>query len=211
METKDWTTLTNDEKFKQVDALRDEISKSNKLINTLTEKNKTTESIITSILDAFPRESNPSTDKMLSLIDKRDGWTYKGPVTHYDTQRSAFCCGNICRPYIVYDFMYCRNESRPWLRLCCDLISDSADKQTMKCSIECWRVVFQSTNNKLKIRRPKSSLIKDQIFLDLKWNIINDARVNEDVGVTLMEKELDIRGLTDETINTELDKIEKIF
>ena len=210
METKDWTTLTNDERFKQVDALRDEISESNKLISTLTEENKITESIITSIVDAFPRESNPSTDKMLSLIDKRDGWTYKGPVTHYDTQRSAFCCGNICKPYIVYDFMYCRDESRPWLRLYCDLISDSDDKQTMKCSIKCWKMVFQSINNELRRVRLKRRLIKDQKFLDLKWNIIYSDPPDEEMA-TMIEKELDIRGLTDETINTELDKIEEIF
>ena len=152
---------TNDEKLKQVDALLDKINKSNKLINTLTEKNNSMESTITSILDTIPRESNPSTDKMLALIDKREGWIYKDPVTHYSEKHG--------RLYITYDLLFQRDTRRPWLRLYCDFISDSADKQHMKCFLNCWKIVLRPTNELKTIRdRQKIRSQYDQNFIDLR-------------------------------------------
>ena len=128
---------------------------------------------------------------MLALIDKRREWIYKEPYTHYDRNNGEL--------YIVYDVFFQPDKGRHLLKLYSDLISDSDDKQTMKCFLNYWKCI--------PLRKTPKNV---QHFLDLEWDIIDEQILMPDVSKRIV-KQLDIRGLTDETLNTELGKIEKIF
>jgi len=186
---------TKDEKLKQVDALHDQIikdqEKSNMIYKTtiepLSKRINSSESTIKSILETFPIESNPFTNRMLSLIDKRDGWTYDVPVIRWDGYRKR---------YHEYKFLY--HDKPIYIGLQSDLVSYSEDKQTMECSL---------TYRKIIALKKEHIRAWQQVFMNLDWETIEKWTILKDVSES-QTKRLDTRGLTDEQITAEFDKIE---
>ena len=177
-------TLTREEKLEQVDALQVETILLETLINTYSEQIKHSESTIRSILETIPRESNPVADRMLSLIDDRDGWTYDDPVIKVTT-------GSNRRINPEYNLVY---GNLIYIKLYCGLLSEGHTT----CLLNYYKIIPMKEEN---IRNAH------QVFKDLDWNTVGQHPIYKDVseGIT---KELDISELTDEQITAELDKIE---
>ena len=177
--------LSKEEKLKQVDDLQAETIRLNALINTYYEQIKHSESSIKSILETIPVEPNPVADRMLSLLDNRDGWTYDAPVINL-TQ------GGNRRLHHEYYLLY--RGKKEAFRLHCGLISDVRN------------TCFLTYHKIIALKKDKITNAQ-QVFKDLDWKIIGKCVLLKNVseGIT---KELDISGLTDEQIITELDKIE---
>jgi hypothetical protein len=176
---------TKEEKLKQVDDLQAETIQLNALINTYYEQIKHSESSIKSILETIPVEPNPVADRMLSLLDNRDGWTYDAPVINL-TQ------GGNRRLHHEYYLLY--RGKKESFRLHCGLISDVHT------------TCFLTYHKIIALKKDRETNAQ-QVFKDLDWKIIGRCVLLKNVseGIT---KELDISGLTDEQIITELDKIE---
>ena len=176
---------TKEEKLKQVDDLQAETIRLNALINTYYGEIKRSESSIKSILETIPTESNPLADRMLSLIDNRDGWTYDAPVINL-TQ------GGNRRLHHEYNLLY--RGKKEAFTLHCGLISDVHTT----CFLTYYKIIA--------LKKDKITNAQ-QVFKDLDWKTIEKWVILQNVseGIT---KELDISGLTDEQIITELDKIE---
>ena len=179
---------TKEEKLKQVDALQAETIRLNALINTYYEQIKHSESSIKSILESIPTESNPLADRMLSLIDNRDGWTYDAPVINLTE-------GGNRRLHHEYNLLY-RGESEPFT-LHCGLISDV-------------HTTCFLTYHKIIALKEKKITNAQQVFKDLDWKTIEKCPLYRDV-TECITKELDLNGLTDEQIITELDKVELVW
>ena len=177
--------LSKEEKLKQVDDLQAETIRLNALINTYYGEIKRSESSIKSILETIPTESNPLADRMLSLLDNRDGWTYDAPVINL-TQ------GSNRRLHHEYYLLYRGNKES--FRLHCDLISDV-------------RTTCFLTYHKIIALKKDRETNAQQVFKDLDWKVIGKRDLLQNV-TECITKELDISGLTDEQIITELDKIE---
>ena len=177
--------LSKEEKLNQVDDLQAETIQLNTLINTYYEQIKHSESSIKSILETIPTESNPLADRMLSLIDNRDGWTYDAPVINLTE-------GGNRRLHHEYNLLY-RGESEPFT-LHCGLISDV-------------HTTCFLTYHKIIALKEKRITNAQQVFKDLDWKTIEQCPLYRDV-TECITKELDISGLTDEQIITELGKIE---
>ena len=177
--------LSKEEKLKHVDALQAEIIQLNSLMNTYSEQIKHSESSIKSILETIPTESNPLADRMLSLIDNRDGWTYDAPVINLTH-------GGNRRLHHEYNLLY--RGKKESFRLHCGLISDVHT------------TCFLTYHKIIALKKDRETNAQ-QVFKDLDWKIIGKCVLLKNVseGIT---KELDISGLTDEQIITELDKIE---
>ena len=179
---------TKEEKLKQVDALQAETIRLNALINTCSERIKHSESSIKSILETIPTEPNPVADRMLSLIDNRDGWTYDDPVINL-TQ------GDNRRLHHEYNLLY--RGKKEGFTLHCGLISDV------------YTTCFLTYHKIIALKKDRETNAQ-QVFKDLDWKVIGKCDLLQNV-TECITKELDISGLTDEQIITELGKIELTF
>ena len=178
-------SYTKEEKLKQVDALQAETIRLNALINTYYEQIKHSDSSIRSILETIPTESNPLADRMLSLLDNRDGWTYDAPVINLTH-------GVNRRLHHEYNLLY--RGKKEAFTLHCGLISDVHT------------TCFLTYHKIIALKKDKITDAQ-QVFKDLDWKVIGKRDLLQNV-TECITKELDISGLTDEQIITELDKIE---
>ena len=177
--------LSKEEKLKQVDDLQAETIRLNALINTYYGQIKRSESSIKYILETIPVEPNPVADRMLSLLDNRDGWTYDAPVINL-TQ------GGNRRLHHEYYLLY--RGKKEAFTLHCGLISDVHTT----CFLTYYKIIA--------LKKDKITNAQ-QVFKDLDWKTIEKCVLLQNV-TECITKELDINGLTDEQIITELDKIE---
>ena len=155
------------------------------LMNTYGKKMLAKRTSIKSILGTIPTEPNVVADRILSLLDNRDGWTYDAPVINL-TQ------GGNRRLHHEYYLLY--RGKKESFRLHCGLISDVHTT----CFLTYYKIIA------LKKDRETNA---QQVFKDLDWKVIGKCVILQNVseGIT---KELDISDLNDEQIITELNKIE---
>jgi hypothetical protein len=215
-----------DEMLNKVDSLKDEVTeleadkvKINIHINKL-------QANIREIVSSLPRETNPNATRLMSLLENQDGWTCESQDDMFDRGDRLRRVHNITIPYDGIDMIKCRHYKEdhltykvdrqsahgPWsvskeypdrgyLRLLSESVVRS-DEEHLPCLITFYQIIPMAREREQD---------GDKMFRELPWDEIDRfdlGGLGKSVGIT---KQLDIWGLTDETIIKELERLELIF
>jgi hypothetical protein len=217
-----------DEMLNKVDSLKDEVTelkadkvKINVKINLHINK---LQGDIRAIVSSLPHDTNPTATRLMSLLDNRVGWACESQDDLFAQEDRLRHVHNLNIPYDGIDMIKCRHYKEvhltykvdrqsthgPWsvskeypdrgyLRLLSESVV-SSDEEHFPCLITFYQIQPMARERERD---------EDKMFRELPWDEVDRFDIcGKSVGIT---KQLDIWGLTDETIIKELERLEMIF